>query len=553
MIRPAKIDRTSGIFRSMTFRTRALRLAAVLSLGAGLLSVAPATAGADLQTGIDGLPAASTTQLNPWAADQWVPLITGTGAEISRHPVFWSSVAPTRPANESNPDDPAYRWASLDAEIRRSQIAGLQPFLHVYRAPAWAEGPGRPTTGYGPCAAGQQAGKTPPCAGTWKPDSGALRRFATALASRYDGNTPDPRAPNRTLPQVKMFEPWNEPNYKSFLTPQCSVGTLKSDGTCTSGGQISAISLYRTLLNAFYDGVTAAYGGNKPSDVKVVAGALGPYGSTAQGPEIEPQRFARVLMCLGGTAANPTMLAASSCPVKAKLDALSFHPYTLLDEPTTTSKTADGTALGDSPELRKALDFAISKKTILPAGSKPLWVTEVGWFTCPPCDALNRGVAQPTAAAWTAEMLYRLWSWKVDMAVWYGLLDGPRRSPTSSQSSWPAGLYSWSSTASGARAKPIVAAFRFPIYSLKTSKTKAFSWTMTPCKIPGATVTFRTKNLSTGRFTIVSTVTLPQGTDGTVKTPAWTIPSGTRLDVRAAVEGPGCKTETSAALPIDSP
>ncbi|MEI6446380.1 MAG: hypothetical protein WCO96_00705 [Actinomycetes bacterium] len=412
----------------------------------------------------------------------------------------------------------------------------------------------------------------PPYPGSWRPNPVELGYFAQALAKRYDGNTPDPLFPGRKLPAVNLFEAWNEPNYKMFLAPQCTKGTMIAGNICTSGGKLAAPEHYRLMLNEFFKGVK----NSQPSAV-VIGGALGPYGNSSQGYEIDPQVFARSLLCLGGSAAAPSPLPARSCPVKVNLDGLSFHPYTLTGTPTTKASSPNGGALGNAPDLRRALDRAASTGSVLPAGRKVLWETETGWMTCPPCrSTVNAGqaigVAPDVAARYTAEMIYRAWSWGVDGLVWYGILDSP---------TWPAGLnYRCALSAttrfefcpaagqSDAVAKPSLAAFRFPLFSAKTSSTMAFSWVLSPCKVPGSTVRLevlssRTKKWSalnvpgpvdpkTKRPTSIPlTLTLPAGTDGTAKSAAWTIPTYT-TSIRATASGTGCSTETSIAMPIAS-
>ena len=53
----------------------------------------------------------------------------------------------------------------------------------LYDAPAWAEGPRRPSNAP---------------RGTWRPDPVALGQFAEAAARRY--------------PQIRHWQVWNEPN-----------------------------------------------------------------------------------------------------------------------------------------------------------------------------------------------------------------------------------------------------------------------------------------------------------------------------------------------------
>ena len=527
-----------GYLTAMT-RTRLLALPMLL-----LALASAADARANFRTGLDALPAPIAD--NPTA---WDGAIRQTGISVIRDQTAWAVAAPTRPANEENPNDPAYRWATIDEQVRIAARLGGQAMLNIYRAPTWAEGADRPTTGYGPCRRGDVAGQTPPCAGSWKPDHVALGKFGKAIATRYSGTTPDPLNPGSNLPEVTMYELWNESNYKMYLAPHCSKGFIvAANNRCSSGGTLISIEMYRRMLNAFHDGVKSVN-----PDARIIAGAVAPYSWSSQGYELDPQVFMRGLLCLGGSARTPIALSSSKCPVKAKFDAFSFHPYNPTGTPNAKAYSPDGGAIGNSPDLMRALSVAVAKRTVLPAGPKELLATEFAWATCPPCRATsdpNKPIGYPEekAAAYTSETLYRLWASGVRMLVWFGLVDGPVDNATSGTSRWPSGLFFYGATPQAIRAKSVVRAFRFPIFAVK-SGSKAFAWTMSPCRVPGATVTFQVRSNMTGRYETVATRRLPVGTDGVVKTPTWAIPRFTR-DVRATVSGTGCATESSFNTPI---
>ena len=42
--------------------------------------------------------------------DERLDLVAGTGVTTTRYDVFWSQVAPSRPASPRDPADPAYDW-----------------------------------------------------------------------------------------------------------------------------------------------------------------------------------------------------------------------------------------------------------------------------------------------------------------------------------------------------------------------------------------------------------------------------------------------------------
>lgn len=496
-------------------------LAAFAAASLGLLAV-PSGAGASFVTGIDGGSAAPLASPTLWST-----MVKNTNSGIYRAQLIWADIAPTKPADATDPNDAAYagRWDKADAVARLATTAGVRVLFNPLRAPAWAEGPNRPSTGFG--AIGNQA----PVAGSWNPNAVAFGQFAKALAKRYDGTTADPLNPSVKLPKVSLFEAWNEPNYKMYLTPQCSKGRMTTKNVCTSRGTIVAMGNYRGLLNSFYAGIKSV----QPTATVLSAGT-GPYGASSGGYEIDPQVFIRSVLCLGGKSAAPT--ATGSCPVKASLDGVAIHPYTLFGTPTTRASSLDGTSLGNTPDVRKALNLAVSKGRVSPAGAKQLWITESGWMTCPPCrpgSSVSIGIKPALAAGYTGEMLYRLWSWKVDAAIWYSLVDG---------SSWPGGLYYAGASLAAATAKPALAAFKFPVFSAK-SGTKAFGWTVSPCRALGSTVQFEAYSKSKW----VKTAKTVPAADGVIKTPLWAIPSLAKT-VRATASGPGCVTQTSSTVTI---
>ena len=126
-------------------------------------------------------------------------------AELVRIDVLWRRfVGSSRPSNPRDPADPAYDFSRLDAAVRDAERRGLKVLFTVFLAPDWAEGPGRPD------------GLRP---GAWRPNPAEYGHFGSALATRYSGSFPDPDGAG-TLPRVRYFEAWNEPNVQGFLAPQ---------------------------------------------------------------------------------------------------------------------------------------------------------------------------------------------------------------------------------------------------------------------------------------------------------------------------------------------
>ena len=171
--------------------------------GSSALAVAPAAA-RGLTVGF----AADNSLLDGTAATRsvWLDRAVAEGARIVRVPVVWSEVAPLRrPAGfrPQDPGSPGYNWSSTDETVRELSQHGLTPLLMILSAPTWAEGAHRPAL-------------APP--GTWEPNAGQFASFARAAAQRYSGAYPDPLYGGESLPRVRYWQAWNEPNLA--LLPQ---------------------------------------------------------------------------------------------------------------------------------------------------------------------------------------------------------------------------------------------------------------------------------------------------------------------------------------------
>src|SRR5262249_28227192 len=116
-------------------------------------------------------------------------LLAATGIRITRVDVLWNAIAPTRPAAPRDPNDPAYRWAALDAVVDGLSARGIAVIANVYRSPSWANG-----------------GRDP----SWAPDARDFGDFMSALSHRYSGAFAD--AAGALHGRIAFFEPWNEPN-----------------------------------------------------------------------------------------------------------------------------------------------------------------------------------------------------------------------------------------------------------------------------------------------------------------------------------------------------
>jgi hypothetical protein len=375
--------------------------------------------------------------------------IRATGARTVRIPVDWRAfVAAAAPAgfDARDPASPAYRFAALDAAVQSAAAAGLEPLLVVSHAPAFAEAPHRWPYAY---------------PGSWAPNPTALEGFAAALAQRYDGAFPDPLAPAHVLPRVRLFQAWNEPNLARYLEPQWVA----------EGGRWSAFSplLYRQLLNAFYAGVKSV----QPADVVITAG-VAPNGDPAGVGRISPVTFLREMLCLGP--------ARGSCPEPPHFDVLAFHPLSVGDPDLPAASSLD-VSIADAAKITRLLQQAERLGTALPAGSKPVWVTELNWESSPPSPT---GVPARLQARWISRALHRLWIAGVGLVDWQFLIDpypAERAStPTGGTIEYqrPAGLYSAGigGNPESAQPKPFLRGFTFPFDPLRVDRKHIRVWAL---------------------------------------------------------------------------
>jgi hypothetical protein len=386
--------------------------------------------------------------------------IRATGASVVRIPVDWRytvgegeiGVAGTPPGGRGvfdarDPGSPYYRFAAIDAAVRDTVAAGLTPMLVVARAPAFAEAPDRWRYAY---------------PGSWAPNPQALEEFAVALARRYDGSFPDPQTPGRTLPRVRLFQAWNEPNLARYLGPQWVV----------RGGRWSAFSplLYRQLLNAFYVGVKSV----QPHDTVVAAG-IAPNGDPAGVGRMTPLRFLRALLCLEG----------GGCPDPPHFDILAFHPLSFEDPDLPAASSVD-VAISDIAKVTDLLAQAKHQHTALPVGAKPVWATELNWESAPQSP---HGVPVRLQAAWISRALHRLWVAGVGLAEWQFLIDPYPNLRLATPNGGtievarPAGLYSagvvaGQSEPAVARPKPFLQGFTLPFDPLRVDRGRVRVWAL---------------------------------------------------------------------------
>ena len=309
-----------------------------------------------------------------WAFTQLRALRAG----IVRTTLDWGAVARRRPVAPADPADPAYNWTAVDRVVDEADRRGIRVLLAIYGTPRWA-GPAR--------------NRVPRRALD-------LRSFATAAAKRYSGTytvKESENEPERTLPAVRHWLAWNEPNNPVFLRPQWKLVARK--------WRVQAAYDYAKICNAVYAGVKAV----RLSGNKVSCGATGPRGNDAprsSRPSTSPLVFMQWLRRAG----------------VRRMDAYAHHPYYghRTERPNTVPRSKKSVTLANIGLLVKQINRLWGAKT-------RLWVTEYGYQTNPP-DRLF-GVSYRNQARYMKQAIAMARkNRRIDMFIWFLVRDEGRLS-----------------------------------------------------------------------------------------------------------------------------
>jgi putative glycosyl hydrolase len=333
------------------------------------------------------------------APDKTFATLVSLRTQIIRLNLDWNVIAKTRPVRPSDPTDPVYDWQTYDQAVINAAKNKIQVLFTIYGTPRWANG-----TKKGLNRAPRQMA--------------FLRYFATAAAKRYSGTFK--RADGTTIPAVRKWLAWNEPNNPVFLQPQWAKVNKKRFIPV-------AARIYAGMCTAIWTGVHSTH----LSKEVVACGATGPRGNNngrSTRPSISPLAFLGALKRYGLK--------------KSRFDAYAHHPYYSRpsEGPTTKPKAKTAVTLGN-------IGVLIKKLTQL-YGNKKLWITEYGYQTRPPDKAFG--------VTWIKQAQYLTKAYavarknpRITMMLWFLLRDEGRLG------GWQSGLFS----ASGKK-KPAYDAFR---------------------------------------------------------------------------------------------
>ena len=403
--------------------------------------------------------------------------LRGLGVNTVRLYIPWSALAPdarssTAPSGVDLSSPSSYSaagWQPYDAIIQAASARGIGVMLNPGGPPPlWAAGSGAP------------AG-TPDNGADWKPSASDYGSFVRAVGKRYDGSY-NPPGSSGTLPKVKQWSIWNEPNYGTQLAPQAIDNSTVE----------TSPALYRGLLGAAWSALSAT---GHDHDT-VLFGELAPRGIT--GPNypgnfsgMVPLRFLRALYCvdsslnkLQGAAATargcPATAADSQAFVKNnpalfQASGLALHPYPqgAVAPNVVTPNQPDYADLAAIPKVEQLLDklaAAYGSPTQL-----PVYSTEFGYKTNPPYQL---GAPMAKAVGYLNQAEYQSWrdprvrSWDQFL-----LLDPPPES----KSQFVTGL-----EFSNGTPKPTFDAWRMPIYLPQTSGSSSSPLEVWGCARPVA-------------------------------------------------------------------
>jgi hypothetical protein len=284
-------------------------------------------------------------------------------ATVIRTTVYWSKIAPRRPASPANPFDPSYVFDDLDEFVRGAQQRGIEVMLTIWGTPKWA---------------GPAQNRLPRRLADFQ-------NFTRALAARYSGRYAE-------FPHVRFFSVWNEPNRGIFLSPQFDK----------RGRSVAHVN-YAKLVRAGYAGLKA---GNRKALV-----AIGETASNGRDKKVarvdrqdthSPGRFAELL---------------SKLRPRVKLDAWAHHPYPTSPSMKPTQKMRwPNVSLASLPLFEKSLDKWFGRRNV------QIWITEYGHETKPD----KRGIS-PTLQRTYLSKAFSIArkDARVQMFVWFILGDRP--------------------------------------------------------------------------------------------------------------------------------
>jgi len=365
---------------------------AALAVAAIACGIVPATAGAKLKLGVTSI------AIQNRSPTLFYQNVNALDMNVIRSQINWANIASKKPHAPEDPNDKAYNWAALDKLVKESAAwqtavpnSGRVAIYDIWGTPRWA----RLYTGH--------------VAFVPVPKTADFRHFVRAVAKRYNGTFVPAGSPAGTkpLPRITHWEIWNEPNNALGLAKPSKLKGKKN-------GVPAGPKAYVTILNTAYG---AIHGQDQPgkSKAQVIGGSVG-----------------------GRTGIDHTTFYTAVLRAKAKMDAISIHPYSLLPGLGPTDGQPGKGFLYPFYRLGNFQRFTSLVKHY--RGSKfPIWVTELGWQVKSKTNV--GGVTAKQQALYFKQAVLRLRKFpQVQGMVWYMLRD--EQNPAG----WQSGLLNIHST-----------------------------------------------------------------------------------------------------------
>jgi hypothetical protein len=268
---------------------------------------------------------------------------------------------------QKKPAGLTYQFNTIDSIVDAAARHGIRVHVSLTGpAPAWAAGNRR--------------------LGGFRPNQREFSAFVTAAATHLKG-------------RVDRYSIWNEPNWRTWLSPMSS-----------------AAAQYRGLYSRGYAAIKKA-----DPRAKVLIGETAP--SARRGFSVGPVAFLRALACV-----NKSYKRVRKC-TKLKADGYAHHPYDFAHSPRFKYPGADNATMGTLTHLTRALD-RISRTGQLRSnggGKLGIYLTEFGYFA-----SGHRALSASTRSRYLADGFnLALRNGRVKSQLQYLLVRPPKRYPWS--------------------------------------------------------------------------------------------------------------------------
>lgn len=341
----------------------ARRLAAVPLLVALAMLVAVGPAGASGTRHV-------TTKKSIWGPVTFdgkpqFPIYHDLGAGIWQRGLDWHAVATARPADATDPNDPAYAWPpDIDEAVAAAKANGIKIMLQVVYTPSWANG-----------------GK----AKNWAPTSpGDLAAFMKAASRRY--------------PSVKLWMIWGEPTRRANFMP---LTPERHNSAHLTAAQARAPRLYARMLDASYGALKSISGSNR---------VIG--GSTYTAGDITPYNWVRYMKLPNGK--------------RPRMDLYGHNPFTGRQPKRSAPHHVSDVDFSDLPKFTSFLDSHLRDPH---GHRLKLFLSEFFLPTDHRNAEFPFWVSKKLQASWLRDALSITRHWnRIYTLGWYSLYDDPPRS-----------------------------------------------------------------------------------------------------------------------------